>query len=139
MYKSASMRRFYLNHNKRYEILVVKAAERPHLLCWTASLSYLSLAKQDEEKSLVFDHNITKEEKNVEEEEEGEFSSAASSSSLISPPPPLTDGTGLPVCRNGNVNTSHHVRTAVIIVVGVFVLPDATLMTATTALERGHQ
>ena len=45
---------------------MVKAAERPYLLCWKASSLSLSLAKQDEEKLLVFDRNISEDKKKAE-------------------------------------------------------------------------
>lgn len=118
------MRRLYLDHDERYEIFVVKAAERPHLLCWKATASSAKEeVEEEEEMSCLNGCSIGEDEKKAEEEEEGEFSSASSASSsslssLNSPPPPFTDGTDLPgwrcqriaPCMDGCRNRRRHNR-----------------------------
>ena len=101
----------YLDHEERYEVFVVKSAERPHLLRWPAAPRpppSSSLENMEEEKMRMIDHHRLDDdddenddrcydEKKLEEEEEGCDSLASSAPS--SPPPPLTDGTDLPGWR----------------------------------------
>ena len=100
----------YLDHEERYEVFVVKAAERPHLLRWPAAPRpppSSSLEKMEEEKTRMIErHRLDDDDdenddpyydEKKSEEEEGCDSLASSAPS--SPPPPLTDGTDLPGWR----------------------------------------
>ncbi|KAL3822961.1 hypothetical protein ACHAXA_011676 [Cyclostephanos tholiformis] len=98
----------YLDHDERYEIFVVKAAERPHLLRWRASSSSSSSSWEGEKEGGRIerlgndDRRRDHDEKKSDDGYEGDIALPdPSSPSLIPPPPPppLTDGTDLPGWR----------------------------------------
>ncbi|KAL7541363.1 hypothetical protein ACHAXR_010840 [Thalassiosira sp. AJA248-18] len=77
----------YLDAEERYEIFVVKAAERPHLLHWSS------------DKIIEASGNHLGDSDGIDEKKSDESSSALHSSTEQPPPPPLTDGCDLPGWR----------------------------------------
>ena len=92
----------YLDAEERYEIFVVKAAERPHLLHWTPSYR--------EKNSIVDDYviHIKDDDDHNDEKKVDDLSKTIKKSSTITTvpklsqteyPPPLIDGCDLPGWR----------------------------------------
>jgi hypothetical protein len=125
MLSSAYVHDRYLDAEERYEIFVVKSAERPHLLHWTASTPLGDATKQarcsddgggeDDENN---NNCIADDEKKIEIDSDIIFvdtSSIQSNSSsyvCLPPPPPLTDGCDIPGWRSQRIapgmNPNHH-------------------------------
>jgi hypothetical protein len=117
----------YLDAEERYEIFVVKAAERPHLLHWTTSTSLGDATKQprssdgggaDENNNnfVVAAVEAGYDDEKKIESDDGIFedTSKQSNSSDVCrpPPPPLTDGCDIPGWRSQRIapgmNPNHH-------------------------------
>jgi hypothetical protein len=102
----------YLDAEERYEIFVVKAAERPHLLHWTASTSTSGDGTHaacggggaDDDAADEYRHG---DEKKIEEHDD--------TTNLLSNPPPLTDGCDIPGWRCQRIapgmNPNHSILT----------------------------
>ena len=73
----------YLDAEERYEVYVVKAAERPHLLHWTANNN----CKEQTNNNISHEHEHD-EEKKVDDHD----NITTTSCSAEEYPPPLTDG-----------------------------------------------
>lgn len=97
----------YLDAEERYEVYVVKAAERPHLLHWTANNNC-----KEQTNNISHEHDDDDDEKKVDDHDNITTTSSCSAEEY---PPPLTDGCDIPgwrcqrisPCMNSTTNTNY--------------------------------
>ena len=86
----------YLDAEERYEIFVVKAAERPHLLHWSTSDSHKKIVEASAAEKV---HGESDDGDDEKKDDDLQAPSSSELESLTQPPPPLTDGCDLPGWR----------------------------------------